>query len=86
MNASQNIQILVYRVYQFQEQHAIHTCTPYDKMGESRWLVEVNSPPVSQENVPRMSESLFHFASLVSGLVSLVVVDHGCLQNRIQYK
>ncbi|KAL2919512.1 hypothetical protein HK105_201159 [Polyrhizophydium stewartii] len=74
----------IFRVYKLNEQHRISSAVPVDP-GSTKWIVELTSPVAGQEHVVRMSDELFQFAALLTGLVSLVVVDHTSLQNRIAY-
>ncbi|KAH6574993.1 hypothetical protein BASA61_008452 [Batrachochytrium salamandrivorans] len=79
-----NIKITIFRLYQIQEQFRVSSAVPIHPQSTT-WTVEAISPIAGQEHVVRMSEELFQFSAHLSGLVSLAVVDHVCLQNSIKY-
>ncbi|KNC97526.1 uncharacterized protein SPPG_07002 [Spizellomyces punctatus DAOM BR117] len=79
-----NLRIAIFRIYHLDTRHKVTSSVPVDGNDDS-WIVEVTSPLTSAEGVPTLVDELHTFASHVAGLVTLVVVDHGALRNRIYY-
>ncbi len=67
-----------------QEKFAINTATPFGN--SESWIVQIQIPGCSQEQLAQKSHLLFQLALQLSGIVTLSVVDHTILQTKFKYK
>ena len=70
--------ILVYKVYDIEEQFNIESAKEFD----SAIVVEVTAPQVMQEMIPQMSKILHEIRDHLLEVVEVKAVDHGCLQQK----
>ncbi|KAI8921003.1 Med18 protein-domain-containing protein [Powellomyces hirtus] len=75
-----DLRITIFRAYALEARHKVTTAVPIDANNDS-WIVQVTSPFVHTEGVPKVAQELHAFAELIK----LIVVDHTVLRNRIYY-
>ncbi|KAJ3033555.1 hypothetical protein HDV00_006066 [Rhizophlyctis rosea] len=78
------VNITITRAYELTEQHKVSSSKLLDVF-DNIWAVELSSPRVRQEHALRMWDELHALAGHLEGLVRIVQVEEGMLQNRIFY-
>ncbi|KAJ3136943.1 hypothetical protein HDU90_002509 [Geranomyces variabilis] len=82
--AYNNLLIEIFQPFKLETRHKVTTATLLDSE-DNAWIVQVGAGGAATETAPLLAAELHAFAELVEGLISLQVVPHTVLRNRIYY-